>query len=142
MNFNLKETAVFQAYKRSKFFIFRYAYFLNQLFLFVFIFSLFFVFVSLLNKTSEIFAIKISVLFLLLSITFWNIYLFTKLKLKKINLSIKLSDAVLNPDDYNLADFLSLELVDIVKDSIKFCHKKNIFINSASLLYSSVKLSK
>jgi len=139
MNFNLKDTAIFQASKRSKFFLFRFAKFLSQLFLAFFIFSLFLIIFSLLNDGSESFALRVSVLNLMLSIVFWDISLFAELKLKRINLSIKLSDAAANLDNYNLAEFLSLEAADIAKDAIKFCQKKNISINSTSLFYSAVK---
>ena len=141
MNFNLKETVTFQLYKKSKFLIFRFANFLNQLFLVLFILSLFFVFFAFFNQTSEIFAFKISLFLLILSIIFWNICLFTELKIKKINPKIKISDAILKPDDYNLADFLSFDLVGVIEDSIKFCQRKNISINSTVILYSIVKLS-
>jgi len=142
MNFNLKETAIYQSYKRSRFFLFRSAKFLNQLFLFLFILSLFFVFVSLIDQSSQETAIKISAVFFIVSLVFWDIYLFAELKIKKPKISVNLSDAAANSDKYNLADFLDLDSVEAVKNATKFCHKKKIPIDSTSLFYSIVKTGK
>jgi len=141
-NFNLKRTAIFQASKRSKFFLFKFSGFISQLFLFLFILSLFFVIFSFVSRISESSAIKISVLTLIFYIIFWDIDLFSELKIKKIQPSIKLSEAILDLENYNLADFLSLNSVDIVRDSIRFCHKKKSAINSTVLFYSAVKVSR
>lgn len=142
MNFNLKQTAIFHAYKKSRFFLFRFSDFLFQAFLGFFILSLFFIFLSFLRENFEIVYAKISALFLLCSIIFWNISLFTELKIKKINLKIKISDIVSDLDNYNIADFISLESVSTFKDLIKFSNKKKIQINSTALLYFLIKNSK
>ena len=141
-NFNLKDTAVLQSYKRSKMLLFRFSGFFNQLFLFLFIVSLFFVFLSFLDGLSEVIAIKVSILFFIFALIFWNINLFTKFKIKKIKNLANLSEVILNLENYNLADFLSLDIVESVGDAIKFCTKKNGSVNSTSLLYFLIKKNK
>jgi len=142
MNFDFKKTAVYQSYQSSRFFLFRFSNFLFQAFLGIFIISLFFVFLSFLQNNFEIISIKISALLLFCSGIFWNIYLFTELKVKKPNLSVKISDAILDLENYNLADFLSLESAGIFKDLTKFSHRKKIPIDSTTLLYFVIKNSK
>ena len=82
------------------------------------------------------------VLFLSLYLVFWNIDLFANLKIKKPVIALNISDAVSNPGNYNLAEFLSFDAAKIVLDSITFCEKRRITINSTSLFYSAVKFSK
>ena len=68
--------------------------------------------------------------------------MFTDLRIKKPEISVKLSDAVLNLGNYNLAEFLSLEAASIVENSIKLCVKRKISVNSTSLFYLAVKAGK
>jgi ATP-dependent Clp protease ATP-binding subunit ClpC len=142
MNFNLKQTAIFQSYKRSRFFLFSFSNFIFQLFLGIFIISLFFIFLSFLRENFEIVYAKISLLFLLCSFVFWHVNLFVELKIKKTNLLIDISKAILDLENYNLADFISLGSVGIFKDLFKFSRRKNIPINSTTLLYFVVKNSR
>jgi len=58
MNFDLKNTAVLKAVKRADFSLFRFAGFLSQAFLFLFILSLLFVFFSLFGFVSPTLSIK------------------------------------------------------------------------------------
>ena len=39
---------------------------------------------------------------------------------------LKIADAVANPDDYNLAEFLDFDTAEIILDAINFCRKKRI----------------
>ena len=141
-NFNLKNTAVLQAVKRDKFPLFRFAGFLSQIFLFLFILSFLLIFFSFFGSVPENIALKAPVLFLTLYLVFWNLRLFTNLRIKKPEISVKLSDAVLNLGNYNLAEFLSLEAASIVENSIKLCVKRKISVNSTSLFYLAVKAGK
>jgi ATP-dependent Clp protease ATP-binding subunit ClpC len=142
LNFDIKNTGVFHAVKRKNFPLFKFANFLSQLFLFLFIISLLLIFFSLLGMVSSNLAVKAPVLFLALYLIFWNLHLFTDLKIKKPGISAKLSDATENPDNYNLAEFLDLPSAEIVADAIKFCKKRKIAVDSTSLFYSAVKASR
>ncbi len=140
--FSLNKTAVLRAVKRERFFIFRFAGFLCQLFLVLFILSLFFIVLYFFGQVAGSVAIKAPILFLILFLSFWDISLFLKLKIKKPGLSVKLSDAVLDLERYNLAEFLSLPVATMVQSSLKFCKKKKISVNSTSLLYCALRASK
>jgi ATP-dependent Clp protease ATP-binding subunit ClpC len=141
MIFDLKNTEIYLAVKRENFPLFKYAKFSANLFLALFILSLLLIGFSFLNFTSGYVAVKMLVLFLSLYLVFLNVNLFCELKIKKPEISLKISDAVLNPDNSNLAEILSFEAVKIILDSIKFCKKKKIAVNSTSIFYSAVKLS-
>ena len=49
-----------------------------------------------------------------------------ELSVKKPELLLKIDDAVINPEEYNLAELISFELAKITEDAIKFCKKKKI----------------
>ena len=143
MNFDIKKTAVFRAVKTERFFIFRFSKFLEKFFLYLFILSLFLVALSLFDLFSGVFSLQLAVTFLAFSLLFWELSLFSELKLKSASLqehNLNLSDVILAPDNYNLAEFLNFEACKAVQGAIKFCRKRKISeINSTSLFYSSVK---
>jgi ATP-dependent Clp protease ATP-binding subunit ClpC len=136
MEFNIKNTPIYAAEKRSRIFLFKYADFLNKLFLSVFMLSCFFVFTLYLSGADKTLAIKTAVAFFLLGIIFWDIKLFAELKIKSSKIRSSLSEAVLGTDNYNLAEFLSLNSVSIVRNMIKFCKNKKNIPDSSVLLYS------
>jgi len=140
-NFDIKNTAVLQAVKRERFFLFGLTDFLSQLFLFLFILSLASIFLSFFGYFSSYLAIRLVILSLVSFLIFWNISLFKNLKIKKPDLPFNLSEAISNLNDYNLAEFLSFNSAKITRDAISFC-KKRIPVNSASLFYSASKVSK
>lgn len=142
MNFDLKNTAVFRARNRAKFPLFRFAGFFANLFLFLFIVSLCFLALSFVNFAPGYSALKYGVLFLSLYFIFWDFSLFYELKLKKPDLFLSLEDAALNPDNYNLAEFLSFEAAEFINDSINFCKKKKLLPSAASVLLFALKNSK
>lgn len=141
-NFDLKKTAVMLAVKRERLLLFKATDFLSQLFLFLFIVSLFFVLLSFFGLTSSYASIKSAVLFLVFYLVFWNISLFKNLKIKKPHPPQNLSEALLNLDNYNSAEFLSFDSAKIARDAINFCKKRKIPVNSTALFYSAVKASK
>ena len=146
MIFNIKETLVFRAVKTEKFFVFRFAGIFWKIFFCLFIFSTFFLLLSLLDLFSGIFALRMSIIFLALFLLFWELSLFSNLKLKSDNLreiDAELSDAVFAPEGYNFADFLSFEACKIVEGAVKFCRRRKIYeINSTSLFYSAIRNGK
>ncbi len=131
-NFELKKTAVFRAVRRKRFPLFKWAGFLSQLFLFLLVISLCLVALSFFGAVSGRIAVKSSVLFLSLYLIFYNLSLFTSLKIKR--------PEIIGGD--NPADYLSLEAAEIVEDSINFCRKRKIQNNSTSLMLSALKMSK
>src|SRR5574343_519225 len=59
---------------------------------------------------------------------------------KKTNtkLLVNLLDAILKPDEYNLAEFLNVECAEFVFSAIKFCNNRKIVqTKSTVLLYSA-----
>ena len=142
MNFDLKNTDIYLAIKRERFLLFRFARFFKNLFLILFFISLLLIGFSFFNFTSGYSAAKMLVLFLSLYLIFWNINLFTNLKIKKPEIFSNIADAASSPENYNLASFLDFDTARIVLDAISFCKKKKIAINSTALFYSAVKFNK
>jgi ATP-dependent Clp protease ATP-binding subunit ClpC len=142
MNFDLKNTEILKAVKRERFPLFKLSNFFKNLFLILFVLAFLLILFSFLNFTSGYSAAKTLVLFLSLYLIFWNISLFTNLKIKNPKNNLNISDAALNPNDHNLAAFLDFNTTKVVLDTINFCRKKKIAVNSAALFYSSLKLSK
>jgi ATP-dependent Clp protease ATP-binding subunit ClpC len=142
MNFNLKTSEIYEAVKREFFPIFRFSEFFKNLFLFLFILSIALFVLSILDFIPVYSVFKIAVLFFSFYLWFWNVFLFTKFKIKNPYLELNINEAVLNPENYNLAEFLDFELAKIVSEAINFCKKKKIIIDSSALLYSAIKNSK
>jgi len=141
-NFNLKNTEIFIAITREKFPLFRFAKILKNSFLVLFLLAFLMAGFSFLNFISGHSAIEIMFLFFSLYLTFWNIDLFTQLKIKMPENTSDIKGAGVNPEDYNLAEFLSFGAAKIVADATNFCRKKKIAINSTALLYFAVMRSK
>lgn len=141
-NFNIRNTEILRTAKMERFPLFKFAKPLTKFFLFLFVLSIMLVCFAFLESSSAILSMKALALSLSLCLFFWELSLFFELKVKKQNLQIALSEVVLNPEKYNLADFLSLEALKIVESAIKFCKKRKVFeINSVALLYSGLKVS-
>lgn len=136
-NFDLGNTAIFQAVKRERFPLFKFASFLKGFFLFLFSLSLFFIVFSFSQSS-----VKTAFLLFCLSLIFWNFSLFTEQKIKNPKLSVKLSGVAPDPEKYNLAEFLNFDSAKIIEGALKFCKKKRISLSSAVVLYSAVKISK
>jgi ATP-dependent Clp protease ATP-binding subunit ClpC len=141
-NFDLKNSEIFLALKRAKFPLFVFAEIFSSICLFLFILSLLLVFFAFFGQVSPNTAIRIPVLFLVLYLLFWNLHLFFKLKIKKPQYSESLSQVFANPENYNLANFLSLPVAEIILASMKFCKKRNMPVSSTALFYFLVKFNK
>lgn len=150
MNFNLSGTEIFKATKWEKFPLFRSANFFRNVFLVLFVFSLFFIGLSFLDIFSLSTALRISSLFLTFFVIFWEISFFFNTKIKNPKLSAKLEEVVVNPENYNaegdisgetrynLAEFLSFESVKTISGAINFCRKRKISEVSAMTLFHSL----
>lgn len=137
--FDLKRTQIFQALRWERNPIFRFARLEKKLFLILFIFTFL---AFLYGLFTENFTQKLnsqlcgfSTIFLIFSITFWLKESFFNSKLKKPKIEIKISEAILNPEKYNLAEFLSFEVAKAVNFSNEFAKKKKILIDSSIFFY-------
>ncbi len=142
-NFDTRKTSISRSLKIWSFPLFKYSKILSQIFLYLFIISLFLVGFSFFGFILEFAALKISVFALFFFILFCEIYLFTELKIKKSKITASLSDALLDQNNYNLAEFLSLNSCEIVETAIKICKKRRFSeVTSESLFYASLKKNK
>jgi len=121
--FDLKRAKIYQAVEWEKLPIVRYIKVLKKLFfvLFVLIFLVFlygFALESFSSETNKS-ILGLSIIFLVLVLGSWIKESFFNLKLKKPKLKAALSEVVLNPQDYNLAEFLSFEAAKAVGKSRK-----------------------
>lgn len=141
-NFKFRNTEIYRAILRERFPLFRFSGILKNIFLFFSLIAAIFLGLSFLNYTSGYSSAKMLAELFSFYLLFWNLNLFTEFKIKKPKAAPNISNAVSNPDDYNLARFLDFEAGKIVLDSIKFCKRKKIAVNSTAVLYSAVRLSK
>lgn len=135
--FNLKEAAIFQAVKWERNLIFRLARTLKKLFLILFIltFGLFLYFLIFERFTSS--KLKgAALIFLVFTLSNWLVESFFNSKLKKPRLKAAINQALVKPEEFNLAEFLSFEVAKAVDSSIKFAQSKKLSeINSSILFY-------
>ena len=150
-NFDTRKTEVSRLLKIWLFPIFRYSKILSQVFLYLFIISLFLPGFYFFGFIFESTVIKIEIFILFFFILFCEIYLFTELKIKKgisspqvgARINTSLSDALLNLKEYNLAEFLSLNSCEIIEIAIKICKERRLFeVTSESLFYALLKKNK
>ncbi len=141
INFNLKESNIFQAVKFGKYFekINALKKFLGFL-LFVF-FSLF-LYGFLLEKFSadiQSSLLGLSVISFVLVIIFQILNWFFNFKLKRPRVKRVLEEAVFHPEECNLADFLSCAAAEAVYKSLLFAQKRKIPAVPNMLLYFILK---
>ncbi len=142
LNFQFKNSLIFKAINREKFFLFRYAKFFKNFFLILFIVTLLLIGFSFFDLASGRSASKMMFLFFSCYLIFWNLNLFLTLKIRKPSSNLKIEGAILNPSDYNFVELLSFNMAKIVSEAIDFSKKKKIKINSTVLFYSAVRFGK
>jgi len=134
INFNLKETAIFQAVKWERNLFFRFIKITKKLFLILFVFFfLLFLYGFLADAFSQLILshlLGLSLISLSLFLTSWIKESFLDLRIKKPKLKVTLEEGVSRPEEYNLAEFLSFEAAKAVWQS------KN---NLTSLFYNLLK---
>ena len=109
--FNLQEAKIFQALRWEKNPAFRFARPLKKLFLILFIltFVLFFYFFIFEEFTAS--KLKgLALIFLVSTLIFWLVESFFNSKLKKPRLKTTIDEALVKPEGFNLAEFLSFEV--------------------------------
>lgn len=139
-NFDINSTDIFKAVKIEERFYFRFINLFKKLFFVLFIASLI---LFLYGFIPQNFTQEQSLKLLGLIIIFLTIALISALgeaflnsKLKKPKLKIKINEAILEPEKYNLAEFLDFEIAKAVSKSIKFAESNKISeINSSILFY-------
>lgn len=139
-NFDIKNSEVIKLAKIYNLKYFRFANFFKNLFFYLFLLSVLLFGASYINNFPILLDIKALVLFLTLWLIFFEFPLFLKLKRLNTELNINIQDAILKPDEYNLAEFLDLVSAKFVFFAVKFCNNRKLFqTNSTALLYSAVK---
>lgn len=140
MQFNLKETEIFKAVEKEKIPFFKFSKLLKDASFYLFCLSLLFIGISFFGVLSFATAFRISSFFLVFFAVFWETNFFFNTKIKNPDLNIKIDEVVANPQEYNLAEFLSFDSAKIVSDTIKFCKKRKISeISAMALLYSTLE---
>jgi len=72
-------------------------------------------------------------------LSFLELYFFANGSIRKPKISVNLADAIADPDNHNLAEFLSLEACAIVERAIKICKKRRLsVVPSEALLYAAL----
>jgi len=146
-SFDLKKAPIYLAVRWEKYPIFRLAKPAKKICLVLFIiFALLFLYGLLVEKLSPAGTQRLfgfSLIFLVLTVTSQIIESFFNLKLKQPRLrqgyggqAKILEEAALNPQDHNLAEFLSFETARAVSKAKKFSKSKKLSeINSSALFY-------
>jgi len=140
MQFNLKETEIFKAVEKEKNPFFKFSKLLKDASLYLFYLSLFFIGISFFGVLSLTTAFRISSFFLAFYAVFWETNFFFNAKIKNPELNVKIDEVVANPQEYNLAEFLSFDSAKIVSDTVKFCKKRKISeVSAMALLYLTLE---
>ncbi len=128
MNFNLKNTSIYQTVKWEKNPIFKFRGFFKILFFILFLALLtLFIFGALKGILSDEILKKFlggAILSLVLGVFFWEVSLFFNLKLKFPKLKYSISEAILRPEDFNLASFLDFKAAKVCQRTLKFSQRK------------------
>src|SRR3989344_676159 len=141
-NFDTRKTLVSRSLKIWSFPLFKYSSILSQIFFYLFIIACLLIGFSYLGLILESTVIKIIILFFILFLLFLEIYFFTESKIKNPQLSVLLSEAVLDQDNYNLAEFLNLQSCQIIEESIRVCKKRRLSeVSSEALFYAALSQS-
>lgn len=134
-NFDLDNTSVFRSLKIWSFPLFRYAKIASQVFLAFCVFSLLLVLLSLFGLILPIVAIKIFIFFFFFYLLFFEIDLLVGLKVKNSVVTLPQKEALAALQEYNLAEFLSLPLCNIVEQALKKSKRKKLPGLSCELVF-------
>jgi len=139
-NFNLKKAAIYQTVKWARTPVFRFAGPLKKLFLVLFIlFFLVFLYGFLTDAVSlstQSLTLGLSIVLLCLFSIYWLKESFLNSKLKNPKIKATIREAVANPEEYNLAEFLSFDVAKAV-----FISKNNSTLLFYNLLKNNPQLN-
>jgi len=142
-NFDFKNTAINDSLRWSRQPVFAFAnlfkkIFLGLSFISFLLFSYGFLsenFTLILNRT----LFGAFLVFFSSYLSFWLIDVFFSMRLAKPKLTIEISQAALRPENFNIAEFFSIEVAKAVGKTIKFCEVKGVEANSTALFYFLLK---
>ncbi len=141
-NFSIQNTVTLRALKRSQFPLFAYADIFAQVFFYLAVISLLLVGLSLLGLFSNMFAIKVAGITVALFFFFVECYFFSELYIKKPVVAGTIAEALETPEQYNLAEFLTLTSCAVVQETIATCRRRKLSeVSSQALLYALLKKS-
>ncbi len=146
-NFDLKNTAVWNSVKWGSFFVFKFAkafrILFSVLFCIFFLIFLFGFFSDLLSINTLSFLFSFSLIFLVFILALWWKELFFITKLRNPKLKVSLKEAGLNPQDFNLAEFLSYDSALAVRRAVNFTRSKGFNqVTSSVLFYKLIEKNK
>lgn len=138
VNFNLRNAAIYKALVLEKNLLFGFAKLLKNIFFILFLLS-FSLFVygflpSNFGKQTLSQLLGLTTIFLVLDAEFWLGEKFFNSKLKKPKLAVSLKEAFLNPEKYNLAEFLSFESAKALSKAFKLAKSKGLDEPNSSLV--------
>jgi ATP-dependent Clp protease ATP-binding subunit ClpC len=143
-NFNLKKAKIYQAIKLEKLLLFRFDKILKLFLLILLIsFSLIFLYGFLgdnFSEESNRFFLGLTLVLLVSFVSFTLKKSFFNLKIKKPKLKTSIETAILNPEKYNLAEFLSFESAKAIAKAIRSA--RSVEITSTHLFYFVLKNNK
>jgi len=138
LNFDTRKTSISRALKTSSSPLLKYSSFFAQLFFYLFLISFFLIGFSFLGFLPLELATKIPIFLLFCFLFFLELHLFLEFSVKIPKLTIPLSQAAPS-EQYNLAEFLTLEGCSIVEIAIKHCKKRRLLeVPSEALLYAGL----
>lgn len=139
-NFETRTTHVSRSLKLWSFPLFKYAGFLAQLFFYLFVIALAMAGLLFFEQGRlPLYFVKVALASLALFTLFLQLDAFCAFVIKKPRFSLPLKDALANPENHNLAEFLSLEACGIVERAIRLCKKRRLSkVPSEALLYAGL----
>jgi len=139
-NFIFKTSSIYSSLKWGNLFVFKWIKILKITFLIPFAIIFFIFLFGFFSDTIKIGSLSS---LLGLALIFFSFFLglqmkewFLNIKLKNLKLKISLKEIAENPNNFNLAEFLSYQSADAINKSIKFSNRKKLpFINSSVRFY-------
>ncbi|HLD70716.1 MAG TPA: ATP-dependent Clp protease ATP-binding subunit [Negativicutes bacterium] len=141
-NFDTRTTQVSKSLKIWSFLPVKHASLFAQAFFYLFLISLVAGALSFIDPVFYFPAARLCVVFLLLFVFFLEVSLFTVFVVKKPGVPMALKEAMADPANHNLAEFLSLEACGIVERAVKICRSRRLLqVPSESLLYGALLIN-
>ena len=134
-NFDISKTASFRSFKLWSFPLFKYASVLSQFCFGLFIFSLLlpvFFFLQFIDVANPL---ALPAILLCMSLWFWELGLFTRLKIQQPGKGQMLSKDSVDVENDNIAEVLSLQSSGMVEKAIKESKKRKLLGVSSELLF-------
>ena len=147
INFNFKKGLTYRAIRLMRWPVFRFIKQLKRLFLILFILS-FFIFLygfltDRLIRDIQSLTLGLSIILLVIFLSFKLKELFFNSKIKNPKLTATLTEVISDLANFNIADFLSFEVAQVISKSFIFSNKRKLSeINSELLFYFLISQEK